>query len=159
MERGATISPCGLYRYELTRQWGDGPILEFIMLNPSTADGSEDDPTIRRCVGFAVAWGYGSIVVRNLYAFRATDPSALRQADDPIGPENLRYLSATDADFTVAAWGANPAATIWWGGTATKTLTGRKLFCLGTTKSGSPRHPLYVPSRQTPVAWNPQSVS
>lgn len=159
MKRDAVLSTCENYRYELTRHWGDGPVLEFIMLNPSTADGRDDDPTIRRCVGFGKAWGYGSLVVHNLYAFRATDPRALQYAADPIGPDNYAYLSSSDADFTVAAWGANSAATSWWNGAVAETLSRRKMFCLGTTKNGFPRHPLYVPSRQAPVAWSPPLTS
>ncbi len=86
----AVISDCGRYRYRLTRRWGDGPLLSFIMLNPSTADAEVDDPTIRRCMGFARRDGYGGIVVGNLYAFRTTKPKALFAADNPLGPAITR---------------------------------------------------------------------
>lgn len=145
----AIISACGRYRYELIRRWGDGPLLEFIMLNPSTADGSTDDPTIRRCIAFAKRWGYGGIVVRNLFAYRATSPTVLVNVDDPIGPENRTYLGREDAGCTIAAWGANPAAVGWWNGypyDITAALTRRRLYCLGTNANGSPKHPLYVRS-------------
>lgn len=153
----AVISECGRYRYELVRRWGPGPLLEFIMLNPSTADASVDDPTIRRCIAFAKRWGYGGIVVRNLYAYRATHPGVLVNLDDPIGPENRDYLSRTDADCTIVAWGADPAAVIWWNGYPfgwQRTGIQRPvLFCLGTNENGSPKHPLYVPADRTPIRW------
>ena len=92
MQRDALFSPCGTYRYRLTRRWAEGPAVAFIMLNPSTADGSVDDPTIRRCIGYGQSWGYGALAVGNLYAFRATEPQELRRARDPIGPDNDRHL-------------------------------------------------------------------
>lgn len=153
----AVISECGRYRYELTRRWGPGPLLEFIMLNPSTADASVDDPTIRRCIAFAKRWGYGGIVVRNLYAYRATHPEELVNVDDPIGPENRDYLSRTEADCTIVAWGADPAAVGWWNGYPfawQRTVIQRPaLFCLGANSNGSPKHPLYVSADRTPVRW------
>lgn len=155
----AVISLCGRYRYELTRRWDHGPLLEFIMLNPSTADANADDPTIRRCLGFAKKWGYGSLVVRNLYAYRATDPIMLSWIEDPIGPENARYLARSDANCTIAAWGANPAAVGWWNGYPyawqphVLTANRPRMYCLGTNANGSPKHPLYVPSSRTPVPW------
>jgi hypothetical protein len=90
---GAVISDCQQYRYSLTRVWAENaPRACFIMLNPSIADATINDPTIRRCIGFAIEMGCGSLEVVNLFAFRATDPKAMKQADDPIGPENDRYL-------------------------------------------------------------------
>ena len=157
-ESWATISDCGQFRYELGRRWDAGPLLEFIMLNPSTADADVDDPTIRRCIAFAKQWGYGALVVRNLYAYRATDPTELANAADPIGPENRDYLTRTDADCTIAAWGAHPAAVGWWNGYPfgwQRTVIQRPaLFCLGTNANGSPKHPLYVPSSRTPTPWS-----
>lgn len=157
MLRTADISDCGRYRYQLTRRWGDGPLLEFIMLNPSKADAHIDDPTIRRCIAFAKRWGYGGIVVRNLYAWRATDPAELVNLDDPVGPRNRAALARGDADCTIAAWGAHPAATGWWNGYPygwQKTVIKRRhLYCLGTNANGSPKHPLYVPSSRTPIRW------
>ncbi|UBV18813.1 DUF1643 domain-containing protein [Mycolicibacterium fortuitum] len=152
----AVISECGRYRYELIRRWGDGPLLEFVMLNPSTADAEKDDPTIRRCIGFGKAWGYGGIVVHNLYAYRATAPDMLANVDDPIGPANRDYLGNKIATCTIAAWGAHPAAVGWWNGypyNITAALKRPQLLCLGVNGNGSPKHPLYVPSSRTPIPW------
>ncbi|HEX2136504.1 MAG TPA: DUF1643 domain-containing protein [Microvirga sp.] len=112
MQREALFSPCGAYRYRLARRWAEGPMVAFIMLNPSTADGSIDDPTIRRCIGYAQTWGYGALAVGNLYALRATEPAELRRARDPTGPDNDRHLEGMTraAARVVCAWGADPAA-------------------------------------------------
>jgi len=83
--RSAVLSDCGTYRYSLTRRWSPGPLLGWVMLNPSRADALVDDPTIRRCVGFARRWGFAGIVVRNLYALRATDPRELSRHPAPVG--------------------------------------------------------------------------
>jgi hypothetical protein len=101
-------------------------------------------------------WGYGCIVVRNLYAYRATNPDMLAWAEDPIGPLNRNYLANNIADCTIAAWGAHPAAVGWWAGypyNITSALKRPKLYCLGTTVSCQPRHPLYVRGDTTPVEW------
>lgn len=148
VEKTAVISPCGAYRYRLTRRWADGPSLAWVMLNPSTADATVDDPTIRRVIGFSKAHGAGAAIVVNLYALRATDPAELDRHPDPVGPENDRYLEelVDDDDIDiVCAWGAHPAARrrIELG-----VLNLLSLSCLGTTKAGHPRHPLYVPSEQ-----------
>lgn len=146
----ATISPCGRYRYDLTRRWGTGPVALWVMLNPSTADADQDDPTIRRCRGFSTAWGCGGLVVVNLFAYRATKPAALNAVRDPCGPDNWatidRWLWSPDVDIAVAAWGAS------WEKVDQPRLhvehmaarVGRHLVCLGRTKAGHPRHPLYV---------------
>lgn len=159
LNKAATISACGRYRYELTRSWGAGPLIEFIMLNPSTADADVDDPTIRRCINFAKAWDYGSLVVRNLFAWRATNPAVLANVDDPVGPENRDFLGRSDTDCTIAAWGAHPAAVGWWNGYPygwQRTAIQRpRLLCLGANANGSPKHPLYVPSSRVPVPWAP----
>ena len=150
MKRGATVSLDGVYRYRLTRRWGedDGPMVTWIMLNPSTADGTEDDPTIRRCIGFSQSWGFDALTVVNLFGFRATDPKALMDADEPIGPLNYRHVRmAMDmAAGIVCAWGANARKVPQYRFVPdVAELAGRSpLFCLGTTKDGSPRHPLYV---------------
>lgn len=142
----AIISKCGLYRYRLERHWGDGPTCGFIMLNPSTADATLDDPTIRRCIGFAKREGCGRLMVGNLYAFRATHPDVMAAAHDPVGPENRHFLEnmAEQVDGPlIAAWGAH-----WmvYGGTTAyvRVAFEGKLMCLGKTKDGHPRHPLYV---------------
>lgn len=149
----AKISLCGRYRYELSRQWAAGACLSFIMLNPSTADADLDDPTIRRCIGFAKREGAGGLVVGNVYALRSTNPKALLTAVDPIGPDNAVTLTRIAADSiahglpVVCAWG------IPGGYGALRALpllakSGARLVCLGKTKNGSPRHPLYIKSNQ-----------
>lgn len=160
LECAAVISGCGRYRYELRRVWDpDGPLLEFVMLNPSTADASVDDPTIRRCIGFAKAWGYGGIVVHNLYALRATNPEVLlNYSGDAYGPQNDDFLGRNVADCTIVAWGAH-AATLAPKAVARIRILAQlcrpRLFCLGANANGSPKHPLYVPADRTPVRWHP----
>jgi hypothetical protein len=141
----AYISDDGLYRYSLDRQLVDDGewTCTFVMLNPSTADAEQDDPTIRRCIRFAREWGYGRLKVVNLYALRATDPKQLWLADDPVGPENDHVLSLAfgGSDLTIAAWGVHAklervAEIMAW--------PIRPRLCLGVTKDGHPRHPLYV---------------
>lgn len=158
IERGAVLSPDGVYRYSLVRWWSDGGVVRWVMLNPSTADAELDDPTIRRCIGFAKAWGYGAINVVNLYALRSADPSALAGHPDPVGPENDRYVRGRDQllvrELVVCAWGAHPMAAR----RAADTLRlirewGAEPHHLGLTKAGAPRHPLYLPSSTTPRPW------
>jgi hypothetical protein len=145
--RSAAISRCGRYRWWLRRSFargGPGRVVCFLMLNPSTADHRRDDPTIRRCLGFARAWGYPILEVRNLFAWRATDPRELLTAPDPTGGRrgDRELRAVLDADLVVAAWGAwVPFAR---DRKAVSLLAGRQLMCLGRTRSGRPRHPLYV---------------
>lgn len=154
MNRTATISDCGRYRYILTRFWDDElPIVCFIGLNPSTADAVDDDPTIRRCVNFAKAWGMGGLRMLNLFAWRSTDPRGLKTAVDPIGPDNDRHLvgATADASAIVAAWGAG-------GNYLSRDVEVRRMFAgrlshLGLTQAGQPRHPLYLKSTIRPEAW------
>ena len=140
---GATFSPCGRYRYTLWRTWDNAqPPVMFVMLNPSTADATIDDPTIRRCIGFARDWGFGGLRVGNLFAWRTPYPSALRFASEPIGEENERALRelAEGSALVVAAWGVH-------GGWQKRARAFRQEFpyplhALGITKSGEPAHPL-----------------
>ncbi len=114
-----------------------------IGLNPSTADADEDDPTIRRCIAFADREGCGALAMGNLFALRATDPKALLHATNPVGPENerwLRYLGE-HVSVVVAAWGAAPIAKRQ---AAQVAQMFESLRCFGRTKSGAPRHPLYL---------------
>lgn len=121
----------------------------FIGLNPSTADETKDDPTIRRCIGFARVREASGLVMANLFAYRATDPYIMRQADDPIGPDNDSWLTflALRATYVIAAWGVHGS---FQGRDqeVLKLLAGKriKVSCLGTTKAGLPRHPLYLRS-------------
>jgi hypothetical protein len=146
----AEISADGRYRYTLEREWmtGEGTCL-FVMLNPSTADATEDDPTIRRCIGFAQRWGYQRLDVGNLFAMRATDPEDMLETTprDATGPDNDEWLGrlAARADRVVVAWGAHPLAV--FRAAAVQSLLLKRhdaIHCLGTTKNGGPRHPLYV---------------
>jgi len=155
VERWADISQDGLYRYRLGRRWDNAlPECVFIVLNPSTADAAQDDPTIRRCMRFAPDLGCGSLLVGNLYAFRAMDPRDLFRAPEPTGgAKNNAVLTALmgRGEYVIAAWGNHgKLARV----TEVATLpSARRLNALGTTKSGAPRHPLYVPSSVRPVEW------
>ena len=146
--KGATISDCGKYRYNLTRTWAAGKAVMFIGLNPSTANADEDDPTIRKCVNFADRWGYSSIVMTNLFAYRATDPKEMKKADDPVGPANDLFLEEESfgADLIVCAWGANGDYLQRDDSVVhlLKHQCGFDLKCLKLTKDGHPWHPLYV---------------
>ena len=162
MRKDAFISACGKYRYILIRVWDSGrPVLVIIMLNPSTADALLDDPTIRRGIAFAKREGFGGIIVINLCAFRATQPADMKAAVDPVGPLNddqirvLFELAAVSGSPVLAAWGAN--GTFQNRDTVVRLLaleTGVDLVCLGVTKEGHPRHPLYVASDQPFVPFD-----
>lgn len=149
----AIISPCGLYRYTLDRIWGPGTIALFAMLNPSTADAECNDPTIRRTISFAKREGCGGLSVVNLFAFRATKPKALLDADDPVGPENdnfIRIAMNRCAGPWIAAWGADKMIHYKGRALMVEKLLGHRAMCLGKTKQGHPGHPLYVPG-DTPL--------
>lgn len=168
LSKGARLSACGRYRYLLWREWRgthdrkhwewlgfkDGAGAEvghpkpclFVMLNPSTADGEVDDPTIRRCVAFAKAWRYERLEVVNLFAYRATAPEDLFAAGDAMhGYENQEIVerAARDAGLIVCAWGAHgdhgqqDEIVRGW-------MEGRRHYALGFTRSGQPKHPLYL---------------
>jgi hypothetical protein len=146
--RGAVFDPSRRYRYRLWRRWAAGAPVLFVMLNPSTADAERDDPTIRRCVGFARAWGFAGMTVVNLFALRATDPARLRRARDPVGRDNDCHIAAAaaGAGTVVVAWGthgelgARDRAVL-------ALLAPHRPRCLGLTRGGHPRHPLYLPAR------------
>ena len=148
---GAIFSDCRTWRYVLWRDWDTHlAFVAFIGLNPSTADETTDDPTVRRCIGYAKAWGYGGLYMLNLFAFRATDPKAMRVAQDPIGPLNNQYLVeySKKAGQVIAAWGCHgPYRNRDIGVLAMIP----DLFCLGQTKAGHPRHPLYLRADTQPT--------
>jgi len=145
-ETGATFSQDRNYRYSLWRRWEhNAPYVLFVGLNPSTANENEDDPTIRRCKRFAADWGFGAIYMANLFALRATDPKDMLAHDKPEGVDNDKTLQklARGAGVIVCAWGAH-------GGHkgrdeyVARLLEAYELKCLGVTKAGKPRHPLYI---------------
>lgn len=168
----ATLTHDGRYRVSLVRRWHfpelldlpstDAP-LTFIMLNPSTADGTVDDPTIRRCVGFARALDLAGIVVLNLYSYRATKPADLWQAQrdgvDVVGEHTDRLIASAAARCTtygtplVAAWGANAKADRVAQVRDLVDSVGARLTALGSTAAGAPRHPLYVHGDTVPAPW------
>ena len=150
MIKHAVISECGAYRYTLSRTWDETlPRRTWVMLNPSTADANDDDPTIRRCINFSKRDGFGGLNVLNLFAFRSPNPADLVSATDPVGPDNynrMRSVMLTDrmrGGQCVVAWGANAMAQDrgdWFA----SMFSEFDLFCLGRTKTMAPRHPLYV---------------
>lgn len=140
----AHFSRCGRYRYALWRTWDTArPACCFIALNPSTADATRDDPTMRRCMAFARRWGFGGMSVGNIFAFRATRPADMKAEARPIGRANDRWLQrlAAESHVVVAAWGSHGA---WRARDAHVLQLLGAVDCLGVTASGAPRHPLYV---------------
>lgn len=145
----AVISICEKYRYWLERVWDtEKPKVMFLMLNPSTADSNEDDPTIRRCIGFAKSWGYGSLCVGNIFAYRSTNPKALLTIEDPIGIETSNYLKkmAESSSMIVCAWGNSPIINnLLKKFPAWQPLSGlTELHYIELSNDGTPKHPLYL---------------
>jgi hypothetical protein len=153
VNRGAVLSdePCPFYRYRLWREWSDGPRCVFVGINPSTADAIKDDATIRKCIGFAQRWGFGSLDMINLFAWRDTDQLALLKSVNPIGPDNdmaCKIVFET-ASRVVWAWGRGKSAAVrkliddrvtdrrWQ-------VTGCEVGTLGLTDDGYPCHPLML---------------
>jgi len=144
---GAVFDASGMYRYSLWRAWyADHPRIVFIMLNPSTADEQRNDPTIRRCIEFARTWQFGSVEVVNLFAYRATDMKELLKVDDPVGEENDRFIvkAVEGCSTIVVGWGTK-GTLLGRDRQVMQLLTSKQdVYCLGMTKDGHPRHPLYV---------------
>lgn len=154
LKTGAIFSPCRTYRYRLWRQWDSSlPWALFCGLNPSTADEAVDDPTIRREIGFAKLWGFGGLYKVNAFGYRSTDPRGLASAADPIGPDNDWSIAEAAAmcEVRIAAWGADKAVTP----ARVKALLAAlgPCYCLGTTKAGHPKHPLYLPANAERVKF------
>jgi hypothetical protein len=142
---GARFSPCRTWRYTLHRVWDQGlGLLMVIGLNPSTADEVQNDPTVARCVNYAKSWGFGGLVMMNAFAYRTTFPGVLKKAPDPVGPDNDFWLRrmAEEARQILAAWGNHGRWLDRQG--QVLSLIDRELYCLGETKEGAPRHPLYL---------------
>lgn len=165
IEASAEFSPCKQYRYRLVRSWcAEKPMLAIIGLNPSTADEKQLDPTLRKCVKYAKAWGFGKLTMLNIFAFRSTDPYVLAKKPwgfDLVGPDNDFHIAdvASKAKMVLAAWGTHA----WVNGRerhALKLLTDRgiTLHHLGRTKAGFPRHPLYVLDSMKPIEWDAQQI-
>lgn len=156
---GALFGNAGPYRYALWRVWDRSlPRCVFVMLNPSTADHEQLDPTVRRCIGFARAWGFGSLYVLNLFALRSTDPRALYTDVEPVGAANdywiREYVRAANVREVVCAWGVHGALN--GRGAAVRSLLesiGVQPMCLGVTKDRYPRHPLYLAASTRPVRF------
>jgi hypothetical protein len=152
MKTSAVISGCQQYRYELRRSWDvSKPSVLFIGLNPSTADASVDDNTSRVCINYAKRWGFGGLLLGNLFAYRSTDPRLLRDAADPVGPENDEWLArlCSEAGLVICAWGNG-------GGLRQRDRTVLAYIdnphCLTRLKNGHPGHPLYKPADLKPKA-------
>lgn len=150
LENDAVLSDCGKYRYLLRRTWDHSkPRALLIMLNPSTADASTDDATIRSCVRLLRGSGYGSMEVVNVFGWRATNPNDLAKQPDPIGPDNHRSIEAAvlRCDVAICAWGAYPPAAQYASEPLNIVRSHRPAaYCFGKTKSGAPKHPLYIKS-------------
>ncbi|MEB3357573.1 MAG: DUF1643 domain-containing protein [Synechococcales bacterium] len=152
---GAVFSACQTYRYALWRVWDDQkPWVLFLGLNPSTADGTRDDPTCRRCIGYAQSWGYGGVYVANLFAYRATHPYDLKAAEYPVGPETDEWIRDLNqrAARVIVAWG-NHGSFLGRDRTVFPLLT--HPHCLAVTQIGHPAHPLYLKKSLQPSRWRP----
>lgn len=159
MQKSAIISSCGKYRYRLERTWDTSKwVMMFIMLNPSIADAEIDDPTIRRCIGFAESWWYGWIIVWNLFPFRATNPKDLIEENTPFTLENSKYLYEMSeiSDLILCAW---------WNQQIVEKLYKKfprymplvsiikQLSCIELSKGGVPKHPLYLKKSSQPISY------
>jgi hypothetical protein len=155
-ETGAAFSPCRKWRYLLWRRWSDGPVANFLMLNPSTADELKLDPTCTRAQRYAERWGYGTLIVTNVFGWRSTDPRALAKAREPVGRGNDAAIlrAAREASLVVCAWG-NHALHLERGVAVRALLQGAgiALHVLRVNANGEPAHPLYLPGALKPVAW------
>jgi hypothetical protein len=148
-ESGATFSRCRRWRYLLWRRWdATRPAANFLMLNPSTADEVKLDPTCSRARSYAESWGYGALIVTNVFAFRSTDPELMKAAKDPVGPGNDAAIvkAAKASAIVVCAWG-NHGAFLGRSARVRELLEGIPLHALRVNANGEPAHPLYLPSR------------
>lgn len=157
-ESGAVFSECRRYRYRLWRTWdATKPSLVMVMLNPSIADASQNDPTVERCQRRALTMGYGGLQVVNIFSLVSTDPAALYNTGDPVGPGNDDAIrqAVKNAGMVLCAWG-NHGAYI---DRARRVVTllreaGVAPYCLGTNADGSPKHPLYVSYAVAPTVYD-----
>jgi hypothetical protein len=164
MRRSAVISDCGLFRSELRRDWDDGlPLLPVCMLNPSTADHEREDPTLLALIWFAKLWGYGGLLIVNLYDFRASKPEEMFAAPVKLSLEGERramqalFYARDNGGRMLAAWGNAGADRATFYADHAR-CNGVELICLGTTQSGAPKHPMArgqhrIPRDQQPIIW------
>lgn len=157
---GATFSACRRWRWLLWRRWDEArPLANFLMLNPSTADETQLDPTCTRARGYAERWGYGGLVVTNVFAWRATDPADMKAQPDPVGRDNDAAIvhAARSCAIVVCAWG-NHGAHEERSAHVVAILRKAKvpLFALRVNGGGEPAHPLYLPKNLPATPWNPQ---
>jgi hypothetical protein len=149
----AKYSPCRKYRYTLKRVWNKNkPLAAFIGLNPSTATEIKNDPTVNRCMNYANDWGYGGIIMLNIFAYRATDPKEMKAVEEPVGKHTDFWLQvmAQEAALTLACWGTHGEHLAR--GKQVLALVDN-LKCLGTTKHGHPKHPLYLKKDLKPLPF------
>jgi hypothetical protein len=156
-ESGATFSPCRRWRYLLWRRWDDKKrVANFLMLNPSTADEMKLDPTCSRARDYAERWGYGALIVTNVFAFRDTNPAQMKAAQDPVGPGNDAAIvrAARESAIVVCAWG-NHGGHMERSSRVKNLLrkSGLKLHMLRVNANGEPAHPLYLPGKLNPLLW------
>ena len=154
-ESGALFSSCRRWRYLLWRRWDERkPVANFLMLNPSTADEVRLDPSCTRARVYAERWGYGALVVTNLFGWRSTDPEAMKAARDPVGRGNDRAIlaAAREASIVVCAWG-NHGTHLGRSSEIRKLLGRTRLHVLRMNSSGEPAHPLYLPGSLEPSRW------
>ena len=143
----------GVYRYTLLRRWNESePNVLIIALNPSTATAINDDPTVRRCIAYARSWGFGSVTIGNLFAYRATDPQRLFRARDPVGPKKDEFLRAmaAKASIVVSAWGNRG---VYLGRAEVVQAMFPRLHCMRLTRERQPGHPLFLPKSLQPQQW------
>lgn len=148
---GALFSPCRKYRYTLWRIWDPGKQYAcFLGLNPSTADETTDDPTVRRCVDYSRRWDMGGLYMLNIFAYRLTDPENMKAVTDPVGPDNDRWLNeiASSAGIVIAAWG-NHGDHMDRGREVLAMLS--NVYCLKLNSNGQPAHPLYLRKSLEPI--------
>jgi hypothetical protein len=160
LDSGAEFSPCGRYRGLLWRRWSDAPPLVVVLLNPSTADAVQDDPTVYRCRMRAEQMGFGGLRVGNIFTLRSTDPAGLLRVDDPLGPDADGYLvrMCADAGMVLCGWGSHGllnghARPRWQEVVGLLADLGHDLYALKLTAAGQPGHPLYLSYGLKPFRW------
>jgi hypothetical protein len=159
---GAEFSQDRKYRYTLWRQWEEVENwVAFIGLNPSIADETEDDPTVRRCINFAKKWGYSGMFMLNIFAYRATDPKEMKAAEDPIGIANNRYINITiyDSDRVVLCWGNHGSHIHRNAAVAELVSYHSNVVHFGLTKSREPKHPLYLSNNAQLYIWGDNNAT